>query len=80
MLIVARFWSEDNYIKYIMHFNKTIQYVPSQYLRKQSAALREVNDSRLRIYENLEVSINDIEKSNNRLTAESNNQKKTIKT
>lgn len=51
-----------------------------QYLRKQSAALREVNDSRLRIYENLEVSINDIEKSNIRLMNESNNQKKTIKT
>lgn len=63
---------------YSASFN-TIYRLSLQYLRKQSAALREVNDSRLRIYENLEVSINDIEKSNIRLMTESNNQKKTIK-
>lgn len=51
----------------------------SQYLNKQTAALREVNDSRLRIYENLEVNINDLEKTNLRLQNETSNQKKTIK-
>lgn len=52
----------------------------AQYLNKQTAALREVNDSRLRIYENLEVNINDLEKTNLRLQNETANQKKTIKT
>lgn len=51
----------------------------TQYLNKQTAALREVNDSRLRIYENLEVNINDLEKTNLRLLNETSNQKKTIK-
>ena len=50
-----------------------------QYLSKQTAALREVNDSRLRIYEQLEVSIQDLEKSNQRLAAEGAADKRKIK-
>lgn len=51
-----------------------------QYLTKQNNALREVNDTRLKIYENIEISIQDLEKQNHRLTVESNNLKKTNKT
>ncbi|XP_014254361.1 cerebellar degeneration-related protein 2 isoform X2 [Cimex lectularius] len=49
-----------------------------EYLRKQTAALREVNDSRLRIYEQLEVSIQELETNNHRLTTQSINDKKHI--
>ncbi|KAK4315156.1 hypothetical protein Pmani_013605 [Petrolisthes manimaculis] len=49
------------------------------YLSKQTAALREVNDSRLRIYEQLEVSIQELEKNNQRLSAESQSDKRKIK-
>ncbi|KAB7506131.1 Cerebellar degeneration-related protein 2-like, partial [Armadillidium nasatum] len=49
------------------------------YLSKQTAALREVNDSRLRIYEQLEISIQELENNNQRLTSESNSDKKKIK-
>merc|ERR1719342_563549 len=50
-----------------------------EYLSKQTAALREVNDSRLRIYEQLEISIQELEKNNQRLTAESSADKRKIK-
>lgn len=50
-----------------------------EYLSKQTAALREVNDSRLRIYEQLEVSIQDLEKNNQRLAAEGSADKRKIK-
>ncbi|XP_039292894.1 cerebellar degeneration-related protein 2 isoform X2 [Nilaparvata lugens] len=50
-----------------------------EYLTKQTAALREVNDSRLRIYEQLEVSIQDLERANQRLAIESTSDKKLIK-
>lgn len=51
----------------------------AQYLTKQTAALREVNDSRLRIYEQLEVSIQDLERANHRLALENAADKKHIK-
>uniref|UniRef100_A0A8D8YHE7 Cerebellar degeneration-related protein 2-like n=1 Tax=Cacopsylla melanoneura TaxID=428564 RepID=A0A8D8YHE7_9HEMI len=51
-----------------------------EYLTKQTTALREVNDSRLRIYEQLEVSIQDLERNNQRLLFDHTNDKKTIKT
>lgn len=51
-----------------------------EYLTKQTTALREVNDSRLRIYEQLEVSIQDLERNNQRLLFEHSTDKKTIKT
>lgn len=47
-----------------------------QYLTKQNNALREVNDTRLKIYENIEISIQDLEKQNHRLTIDSSNLKK----
>ncbi|CAG2056609.1 unnamed protein product [Timema podura] len=50
-----------------------------EYLTKQTAALREVNDSRLRIYEQLEVSIQDLERANQRLALENSTDKKHIK-
>lgn len=43
-------------------------------------ALREVNDSRLRIYEQLEVSIQDLERANHRLAIENAADKKHMKT
>ncbi|VVC41524.1 Hypothetical protein CINCED_3A021535 [Cinara cedri] len=50
-----------------------------EYLTKQTTALREVNDSRLRIYEQLEISIQDLERNNQRLVQENINDKKHIK-
>lgn len=50
-----------------------------QYLTKQTVALREVNDSRLRIYEQLEVSIQDLERANHRLVLDNSAEKKHIK-
>lgn len=50
-----------------------------EYLTKQTAALREVNDSRLRIYEQLEISIQDLERNNQRLVQDNANDKKHIK-
>lgn len=51
-----------------------------QYLTKQTTALREVNDTRLKIYENIEISIQDLEKQNHRLNVDSTNLKRTNKT
>lgn len=48
-------------------------------MKKQTAALREVNDSRLKIYEQLEVSIQDLERANHRLVVENTGDKKLIK-
>ncbi|XP_067013317.1 synaptonemal complex protein 1 isoform X2 [Anabrus simplex] len=50
-----------------------------EYLTKQTAALREVNDSRLRIYEQLEVSIQELERTNQRLALDNGADKKHIK-
>ncbi|XP_043258520.1 cerebellar degeneration-related protein 2 isoform X2 [Colletes gigas] len=50
-----------------------------EYMKKQTAALREVNDSRLKIYEQLEVSIQDLERANHRLVMENTTDKKLIK-
>ncbi|CAA9993331.1 unnamed protein product [Nesidiocoris tenuis] len=55
-----------------------LTYFLFQYLRKQTAALREVNDSRLRIYEQLEISIAELETNNHRLNTQSTNDKKHI--
>ncbi|KAK9730272.1 hypothetical protein QE152_g15335 [Popillia japonica] len=49
------------------------------YLTKQTVALREVNDSRLRIYEQLEVNIQDLERANHRLAVDNSADKKHIK-
>ena len=48
-------------------------------MKKQTAALREVNDSRLRIYEQLEVSIQDLERANHLLVNDNTNDKKVMR-
>lgn len=50
-----------------------------EYLTKQSAAMKEVNDSRLRIYEQLEISLSEMELMNQKLSAENITDKKLIK-
>ncbi|KAJ0180374.1 hypothetical protein K1T71_003778 [Dendrolimus kikuchii] len=51
-----------------------------EYLTKQTVALREVNNSRLRIYEQLEVSVQELERANHRLASDHAADKKHIKT
>ncbi|PSN37411.1 hypothetical protein C0J52_21228 [Blattella germanica] len=55
------------------------KYQEIEYLTKQTAALREVNDSRFKIYEQLEISIQDLERANQRLSLENSSDKKHIK-
>ncbi|XP_034942087.1 cerebellar degeneration-related protein 2 isoform X3 [Chelonus insularis] len=50
-----------------------------EYLKKQNAALREVTDSRLKIYEQLEVMVQDLERENHRLKVENSSHKKHVK-
>uniref|UniRef100_A0A182W5R7 Cerebellar degeneration-related protein 2-like n=1 Tax=Anopheles minimus TaxID=112268 RepID=A0A182W5R7_9DIPT len=50
-----------------------------EYLTKQNAALREVNDSRMKIYEQLEVSIQDLERDKYKLALEYQAEKKNVK-
>lgn len=50
-----------------------------EFLSRQSAALKEVNESRLRIYEQLEVSVTELEKTNQKLLSESSGDKKRIR-
>ena len=50
-----------------------------QYLTKQTTTLREVNDSRVKIYEQLEVSISDLETTNKKLMEENLTDKVKIK-
>ncbi|XP_065203231.1 cerebellar degeneration-related protein 2 isoform X2 [Planococcus citri] len=50
-----------------------------EYLTKQTAALKEVNSSRFRIYEQLEISIQDLEHDNVTLSQQSAADKKQIK-
>ncbi|XP_021695774.1 uncharacterized protein LOC5579004 isoform X2 [Aedes aegypti] len=51
-----------------------------EYLTKQNGALREVNDSRMKIYEQLEVSIQDLERDKYKLALENQAEKKHVKT
>ena len=46
-------------------------FIFSQYLTKQTSTLRDINDSRVKIYEQLEVSIADLESTNKHLVEES---------
>ena len=50
-----------------------------QYLTKQTATLRDVNDSRVKIYEQLEVSIAELETANKKLVDENLSDKVKIK-
>ena len=54
-------------------------FIFSQYLTKQTSTLREINDSRVKIYEQLEVSIADLESTNKHLVEESKSDKSRIK-
>ncbi|KAH8420247.1 hypothetical protein KR009_007991, partial [Drosophila setifemur] len=49
------------------------------HLRKHINAMTEVNDSRLKVYEQLEVGIQDLERANQRLNLEKNRDKKQMK-
>ncbi|XP_062539317.1 uncharacterized protein LOC134207614 isoform X2 [Armigeres subalbatus] len=51
-----------------------------EYLTKQNGALREVNDSRMKIYEQLEVSIQDLERDKYKLALDNQAEKKHVKT
>lgn len=48
-------------------------------MKKQTAALREVNNTRLKVYEQLEVSVQDLERANHHLVIENTSDKKLIK-
>ncbi|XP_018010581.1 uncharacterized protein LOC108667980 isoform X2 [Hyalella azteca] len=50
-----------------------------QYLNRQTAALRVVNDTRLTVYEKLEVSMQEFEKDNARLAMQAAHDRRTIK-
>ena len=54
-------------------------FIFSQYLTKQTSTLRDINDSRVKIYEQLEVSIADLESTNKHLVEESKSDKNRIK-
>ena len=56
-----------------------LNFILFQYLAKQTSVLREVNDSRLKIYEQLEVSISDLEVANKKLQDENSADKAMIK-
>lgn len=50
-----------------------------QYLNKQNTDLRDINESRMKIYEQLEISISDLEVVNKKLQEEAVADKATIK-
>ena len=50
-----------------------------QFLTKQTAALKEVNESRVRIYEQIEISLSELETNNLRLSEDSAAEKSKIK-
>ena len=50
-----------------------------QYLSKQNLALREVSDSRVKVYEQLEENISELEASNKKLVEEGKEDKGKIK-
>lgn len=64
--------------RYQEHWTK-FTVITFQYLTKQNLALKEVNDSRLQIYENLDVSIRDLEIEKHGLLVQTSNDKKLIK-
>ena len=50
-----------------------------QFLTKQTAALKEVNESRVRIYEQIEISLSELETNNLRLSEDSATEKSKIR-
>ena len=67
------------------HFNRArvclwcISKFAFQYLTKQSTTLKEVNDNRLKVYEQLEISIAELELKNKTLEDESKEDKHKLK-
>ena len=59
------------------HSNLSIKSL--QFLTKQTAALKEVNESRVRIYEQIEISLSELEQNNLRLNEDSAAEKSKIK-
>lgn len=72
----AHFDVRDQHHKWL---TTSFSFLPLQYLTKQNTALKEVNDSRLHIYENLDVSIRDLEIEKHGLMVQTSNDKKFIK-
>ena len=52
---------------------------PVQFLTKQTATLKRLNESRVRIYEQIETSLSELEENHNKLTEESAWEKVKIK-
>ena len=59
--------------------NPRLKVILVQFLSKQTAALKEVNESRVRIYEQIETSLSELEESHTKLTEESAGEKVKIK-
>ena len=53
--------------------------IPVQFLTKQTATLKGLNESRVRIYEQIETSLSELEENHNKLTEESAWEKVKIK-
>ncbi|CAO1375987.1 unnamed protein product [Diamesa tonsa] len=68
----------ESLLKRHQHLNED-QAQEIEHLTKQNAALREVNDSRLRIYETLDISIQELEYEKHQLQIDSSSDKKHIK-
>lgn len=77
-LSVREFWTCRHFGKLFLGCIFCLFFFP-QYLSKQNIALREVNDSRVKIYEQLEESISDMENANKKLVEESVADKSKIK-
>ena len=53
--------------------------MPVQFLTKQTATLKGVNESRVRIYEQIETSLSELEENHTKLTEESAWEKAKVK-
>ena len=57
-----------------------IMFVSFQFLTKQTAALKEVNESRVRVYEQLEESLEELEQDHTKLSEQSREERGRIQT
>ena len=55
-------------------------FVSFQFLTKQTAALKEVNESRVRVYEQLEESLEELEQDHSKLSEQSREERGRIQT
>ena len=70
---------EQVYVGRIFEPFLTTFHVSLQYLSKQNLALREINDSRVKVYEQLEENISELEATNKKLVDEAKEDKSKIK-